>query len=109
MVMQNKSQYRIPLNNGYLDLFVEPSEYLMGTLLDFASRENPNRAYLFLSKVLGKYIPCLPSDMRKSYKALANKITVTGDSLVLGVAETATGLGGGVFEEIDINWLRTWI
>jgi hypothetical protein len=103
MVMQNKSQYRIPLNNGYLDLFVEPSEYLMGTLLDFASRENPNRAYLFLSKVLGKYIPCLPSDMRKSYKALANKITVTGDSLVLGVAETATGLGGGVFEEIDIN------
>ena len=101
--MQFKSEYTIQLNNGYLDLVVEPSVYLMGTLLDFASRENPNRAYLFLSKVLGKYIPCLPSEMRKTYHALANMIRVTGNTLVLGVAETATGLGAGVADELSIN------
>jgi hypoxanthine-guanine phosphoribosyltransferase len=101
--MQNKNQYIIPLNNGHLELVVEPSVYSMGELLDFASRENPNRAYLFVSKVLGKYIPCLPSEMRKSYQALANMVTVTGNTLVLGVAETATGLGAGVAEEINAN------
>lgn len=101
--MQCKSEYTVQLNNGHLDLVVEPSAYLMETLLDFASRENPNRAYLFLSKVLGKYIPCLPSEMRKTYQALANTIRVTGNTLVLGVAETATGLGAGVADELSIN------
>jgi hypothetical protein len=101
VLMQSKCQYTIPLSNGYLKLIVEPSVYSMSELLDFASRENPNRAYLFLSKVLGKYIPCLPSEMRESYQALANMMTLTGDSLVMGVAETATGLGAGVAQEID--------
>jgi hypoxanthine-guanine phosphoribosyltransferase len=101
--MQCKSEYTIQLNNGHLNLVVEPSVYLMETLLEFASRENPNRAYLFLSKVLGKYIPCLPSEMRRTYQALANMISVTGNILVLGVAETATGLGAGVADEISID------
>jgi hypoxanthine-guanine phosphoribosyltransferase len=102
--MQCKSEYTIQLNNGHLDLVVEPSVYLMERLLDFASRENPNRAYLFLSKVLGKYIPCQPSEMRKTYQALANMISVNGNTLVLGVAETATGLGAGVADELSINY-----
>jgi hypothetical protein len=101
--MQSRSQYTIPLNNGHLKLIVEPSVYSMSALLDFASRENPNRAYLFLSKILGKYIPCLPSEMRESYQALANMITLTGDSLVMGVAETATGLGAGVAQEVNLK------
>jgi hypothetical protein len=101
VVMQSRCQYTIPLSNGHLKLIVEPSAYSMFALLDFASRENPNRAYLFLSKVLGKYIPCLPSEMRESYQALANMMTLAGDSLVMGVAETATGLGAGVAQEIN--------
>lgn len=98
--MLNTNQLTIPLNTGHLELVLEPSTYSLSALLDFASRENPNRAYLFLSKVLGKYIPCLPSEMRKSYQDLANKITIKDDTLVLGVAETATGLGAGIAEEI---------
>lgn len=99
--MLGENHYTIPLKNGQLELVIEPSVYSLDLLLDFASRENPNRAYLFLSKVLGKYIPCLPSAMRQSYQDLANMITLTGDSLVLGVAETATGLGAGVAQEIN--------
>ncbi|MFT6386920.1 MAG: adenine/guanine phosphoribosyltransferase-like PRPP-binding protein [Cellvibrionaceae bacterium] len=101
--MLSDSYHTIPLKNGQLELVIEPSVYSLSLLLDFASRENPNRAYLFLSKVLGKYIPCLPSEMRKTYKDLANMITVTGNTLVLGVAETATGLGAGVAQEINAN------
>ncbi len=99
--MLKHNQYTIPLKTGNLELVVEPSIYSLGGLLDFASRENPHRAYLFLSKVLGKYIPCLPSEMRKSFQDLSRKIKVNGDTLVLGVAETATGLGAGVAEEIN--------
>ena len=99
--MLNESHFIIPLRNGQLELVIEPSVHSLRLLLDFASRENPNRAYLFLSKVLGKYIPCLPSAMRKSYKDLAEMVTVTGNTLVLGVAETATGLGAGVAQEIN--------
>ncbi|WP_428036457.1 phosphoribosyltransferase domain-containing protein [Amphritea sp.] len=95
--------YTIPLDAGKLEVYTEPSSYLMSGLLDFASRENPNRAYLFVSKILGKYIPCRPSAMRQSYQDLNAKISLTGDALVFGVAETATGLGAGIADEIDRN------
>jgi pyrimidine operon attenuation protein/uracil phosphoribosyltransferase len=98
--MMKQSQRTIPLSVGHLELIIQPSEYSLGSLLEFASRENPKRAYLFVSKVLGKYIPCKPSDMRNSYRNLIEKINVKGNVLVVGVAETATGLGAGIAEEI---------
>jgi len=97
--MQN--QCTVALNNGRLNLQVKPSSYSISCLLEFASRENPKRAFLFLSKVLGKYIPCLPSKMRKTYVDLSQTITLEGNCLVFGVAETATGLGAGVADVLS--------
>lgn len=99
--MQN--QCTVALNTGRLDVQVRPSSYSISRLIAFASRENPKRAFLFLSKVLGKYIPCLPSEMRKTYVDLSQKITLEGNCLVLGVAETATGLGAGVAAALSAN------
>ncbi|NRD72867.1 phosphoribosyltransferase domain-containing protein [Shewanella sp. VB17] len=99
--MQN--QCTVALCAGNLEVQVQPSSYSISKLLEFASRENPKRAFLFLSKVLGKYIPCLPSDMRKTYLDLSNKITLEGHCLVFGVAETATGLGAGVADALSNN------
>ena len=98
-----QTQCSIALNTGNLEVLVKPSNYSISGLLEFASRENPKRAFLFLSKVLGKYIPCLPSDMRKTYVDLNQKITIKGSCLVLGVAETATGLGAGVADTLSSN------
>lgn len=73
-------------------------------LLGFASRLNPKRAFLFVSKVLGKHIPVPPAMMKKTHQALAVKLAPmlkqANNVLVLGFAETATGLGAGVFEAV---------
>lgn len=94
-------QFTVVLNTGDLEVLVNPSNYSISGLLEFASRENPKRAFIFLSKVLGKYIPCLPSEMRKTYIDLNEKINIKGSCLVLGVAETATGLGAGVADVLS--------
>ena len=65
---------------------------------DFAERRNPKRAFLFVSKVLGRHIPVKPAQMEHSYQALAAKIPadLPGPILMIGMAETAVGLGAGV-------------
>ena len=102
--MSNK--YQIELQTGTLDIVVTGSQQPLHELLTFGSRQNPKRRYLFISKVLGKYVPCRPSVMRKSYRQLATEVTDTGLSgkvWVLGVAETATALGAGVAQEVRAN------
>ncbi|MCX4029022.1 phosphoribosyltransferase domain-containing protein [Endozoicomonas sp. SM1973] len=75
--------------------------YSLFDLLTFGARQNPKRGYLFISKVLGKHIPCRPALMRKTYCHLAEATQLIGDScLVVGLAETATGLGAGVAEAL---------
>ena len=99
-------KYQIKLQTGTLDIVVTESQQPLHKLLTFGSRENPKRRYLFISKVLGKYVPCRPATMRKSYRQLAAEVTATGLSgkvWVLGVAETATALGAGVAQEIQAN------
>ena len=78
----------------------------LNNLIDFGSRMNKKRGFLFVSKVLGKHIPTKPSDMEKVYLNLAkilkpklnNKPTV-----VIGFAETATAIGHGVYEKLNIK------
>lgn len=74
-------------------------------LFGFAERRNPKRAFLFVSKVLGRHIPVNPSVMQASFKALADKIPadIPGPVLVIGMAETAVGLGAGVHREYAKN------
>ena len=67
-------------------------------LFGFAERRNPKRAFLFVSKVLGRHVPARPAIMRQSFEKLALKLPadLPGPVLILGMAETATGLGAGV-------------
>ncbi len=71
-------------------------------LLDFAERINPKRAFLFVSKVLGKHIPVAPSTMQRSYADLSALIPkdLPYPISVIGMAETAVGLGAGVYREL---------
>jgi hypothetical protein len=72
------------------------------SLFGLASRRNPGRAFLFVSRILGKHIPVRPGVMRESHVRLAGKIrdlSPPGPVCFMGMAETALGLARGVFEE----------
>ena len=91
----------ITLDTGTLQLEVEPGHIPLNRLLGFAARVSSKRKFLLVSKVLGKHYPVSPKTMRWSYRALARAVIkkgLEGNSLWIGMAETATGLGYGVFE-----------
>ncbi|SNT70242.1 phosphoribosyltransferase domain-containing protein [Psychrobacter sp. LV10R520-6] len=80
--------------------------YQLDDLLGFAQRINPKRAFLFVSKVLGRHIPIAPRIMRRSFTDLA---TLVPDSLpepilVIGMAETAVGLSAGVHQALQTRY-----
>jgi len=67
--------------------------------LDVGLRRNPNRAQLLVSRVLGKHIPAPVSDVLSAAHTLgaAVRSACAGQTpVVIGFAETATGLGHGV-------------
>lgn len=74
-----------------------------GALLSVQARNNPKRGFLFVSKVLGKHLAVPLADMQKSYAQLVDKLAVLEDGavLVIGMAETATQLGYGVWDELQ--------
>ncbi|MGZ7458868.1 phosphoribosyltransferase domain-containing protein [Pseudomonas sp. Ma2-10] len=86
------------LMRGRLDVKVDNSLIDPDSLFGFAERRNPKRAFLFVSKVLGRHIPVRPSTMDASFESLAAQIPadLPGPVLVIGMAETAVGLGAGV-------------
>ncbi len=91
----------IELDTGTLRLDVEPGHIPLQRLLGFAARVSSKRKFLLVSKVLGKHYPVSPKLMSWSYRALARTVIKAGigsSSLWIGMAETATGLGYGVFE-----------
>ena len=75
-------------------------------LMGLALRRNPKRAHLLVSRVLGKHIPELPSRVYGVGVQLGREVrALLGDALadeavVLGYAETATGLGHSVADGI---------
>jgi hypothetical protein len=86
---------------GRLDVIVHSARRPLRELLAFASRQNPKRGYLFVSKVLGKHWPACPGVMRGTYDELAALIEPGWPSYVVGMAETATGLGAGVADSLS--------
>ncbi|MEU6755772.1 phosphoribosyltransferase [Streptomyces sp. NPDC046685] len=68
-------------------------------LLGLALRRNPKRAHLLVSQVLGKHVPQSPRTVYAAGYGLGERVrALLGDeaaasSVVLGYAETATGLG----------------
>ncbi|RQR55212.1 phosphoribosyltransferase [Burkholderia sp. Bp9125] len=89
---------RAQLMRGLLEVNVDDAVLPPSELFGFAERRNPKRAFLFVSKVLGRHIPVRPSVMSASFESLAAEIPadLPGPVLVIGMAETAVGLGAGV-------------
>lgn len=91
----------IELDTGTLHLELTPGRIPIHRLLGFASRIGSKRKFLLVSKILGKHYPVSPKLMSWSYRTLARSALtsgIEGGSLWIGMAETATGLGYGVFE-----------
>ncbi|WP_062649174.1 phosphoribosyltransferase [Streptomyces maremycinicus] len=71
-------------------------------LLGLALRRNPKRAHLLVSNVLGKHVPQSPSVVHGHGFALGRRVREllgaeeSARAVVLGYAETATGLGHSV-------------
>ena len=108
---------QIKLHTGTLHIKIEQSNYSIDDLIGFAARNNTKRGFLFVSKVLGKHWPVKPSKMQAIHRDLASRLNNALDNsdqdslYVIGMAETATALGRGVFEEFceltKINALYT--
>ncbi|MFJ8493611.1 phosphoribosyltransferase [Streptomyces sp. NPDC094038] len=77
-------------------------------LLGLALRRNPRRAHLLVSNVLGKHVPQSPSVVYGHGFALGRRVRdllgegEAGQAVVLGYAETATGLGHAVADGIGL-------
>ncbi|MGA5110262.1 phosphoribosyltransferase [Streptomyces pseudogriseolus] len=71
-------------------------------MLGLALRRNPKRAHLLVSNVLGKHVPQTPSVVYGHGVELGRRVrellgdAAAGRAVVLGYAETATGLGHSV-------------
>ena len=100
---QALAQRSVALPTGLLELTLDQGAQEADALLGFAARANAKRGFLFLSKVLGKHWPVTPSSMLAIHERLAATVpAVEGAVVFIAMAETAIGLGQGVFEA----WLR---
>ncbi|MFD3522861.1 phosphoribosyltransferase [Streptomyces sp. NPDC058653] len=85
----------------------------MRELLGVALRRNPKRAHLLVSNVLGKHVPQRPSVVHGAGVALGERVRdLLGDAVeetvILGYAETATGLGHSVADGVaDAPYLHS--
>lgn len=113
MIDQNHSPstLTVTLPRGKLDLTYQSNasidnRYDIADLLDFAQRINPKRAFLFVSKVLGRHIPVAPRVMRRAFSELASLIPegLPEPILVIGMAETAVGLSAGVHQVLQSRY-----
>jgi hypothetical protein len=74
-------------------------------LLGLALRRNPKRAHLLVSNVLGKHVPQSPAVVYGTGVALGERVrellgAEVARAVVLGYAETATGLGHSVADGV---------
>ena len=90
----------VALPTGLMELHVDAGAFRLDDLIGFAARANARRGFLFLSKVLGKHWPATPQAMRAIHVALAAQVPadLPGPVVFIAMAETAIGLGQGVFE-----------
>lgn len=75
-------------------------------LFRIAERLNPKRAFLFVSTILGRHIPVDPAEHRAALQQLAEGVAaqlLPGPVFVMGFAETAVGIGAGVFDCLRLS------
>ena len=103
MIVANAAETsEVPLGAGVLSVRVEHADWPLESLCTFAARNNPRRAFLVVSRVLGRHIAVTPAAMRATFRDLATKLPLDmpGPVLVVGLAETAICLGQGLHEEL---------
>lgn len=77
-------------------------------LLGLALRRNPKRAHLLVSNVLGKHVPQRPATVHGAGVTLGRRVRkllgeeAAARAVVLGYAETATGLGHSVADGLAL-------
>lgn len=100
---------RVRLPSGLLTVEVERASAPLEHLLDFGVRQNPRRGFLFVSKVLGKHLAVRPHVMWRTHRSLAAALDplLPGPVAFVGLAETATALGQGVFTAYARRTLRS--
>ncbi|WUH55696.1 phosphoribosyltransferase [Streptomyces sp. NBC_00442] len=80
----------------------------LSALLGLALRRNPKRAHLLVSNVLGKHVPQSPAVVWRAGHELGVRVREllgderAGRAVVLGYAETATGLGHSVADGLAL-------
>ncbi|MGR7026637.1 phosphoribosyltransferase domain-containing protein [Geodermatophilus sp. URMC 62] len=81
------------------------------TLCGLALRDNPRRAHLVVSRVLGKHVPAPPAAVLDAGAAVGDAVAaVLGPEvpgLVVGYCETATGLGHAAAARLGAAYLHT--
>jgi len=92
--------YKEELPTGLIEVTVDSGSFLIDELIGFAARANSKRGFLFLSKVLGKHWPVAPKLMHQIHVNLASQVpdNLPEPIVFIAMAETAIGLGQGVFE-----------
>lgn len=100
MIASSAQTRALALRTGRLEIRVTQHSMALEELCGFAARNNPKRGFLFVSKVLGKHWPSSPEQMQRVHRSLVAQIPaeLLSGAVVIGMAETATGLGHGVFE-----------
>lgn len=99
-----RSAHTYDLQAGSLTLHVQAvdgGDPSGSALFAIAERINPKRAFLFVSTVLGRHIPVDPVTHRAVLRRLAQGVSqhlLAGPVFVMGFAETAVGIGAGVFD-----------
>jgi hypothetical protein len=80
-------------------------------LCGLALRDNPRRAHLVVSRVLGKHVPAAPADVLAAGHAVGDAVAAVlrGEvpGLVIGYCETATGLGHAAAARLGAAALST--
>ncbi|MDH6131798.1 adenine/guanine phosphoribosyltransferase-like PRPP-binding protein [Kitasatospora sp. MAA4] len=82
-------------------------------LLGLAVRQNAKRAHLLVSQVLGKHVPQRPAVVYDAGRRLGELVRAAlgpaeaGRAVVLGYAETATGLGHCVADALGADYLHS--
>ncbi|MBL1100082.1 phosphoribosyltransferase [Streptomyces coffeae] len=90
-----------------LGVRLDGGEELTG-LLGLALRRNPKRAHLLVSNVLGKHVPQRPAAVHGAGVRLGRRVRellgeeAAARAVVLGYAETATGLGHSVADGLAL-------
>lgn len=101
--------FELPTGHLTLELAdgLQPGDFLRVA----ARRNNPKRGFLFVSTLLGKHLPVRLTALAATHAQLAARIPPhLGDTLVVGMAETATLLGWGVWAALTrlAAPCRTW-